>query len=198
MLTERSFDDSGTILDFGCGCGRLARYFPGADSRLVGTDIDQENVEWCRTNLSGEFLVNSRDPPLPLNPASVDCVVANDVFTHLSEASGRDWPKEIARVCRDQAIVLASIASERALARAALSAEHYAKIRALDFLDLSRNTDLDGVIEDRTYYRNVFHSHRYIRTEWSRPGFAILEMIPGLSGNQLDLVIMQRVCRDTP
>ena len=89
-VAGRPVSDFRTILDFGCGCGRLARYVQHG-CRLVGTDIDRENVEWCRTNLSGEFLVNSRMPPLDLASGQVDCVVANDVFTHLPEADGDAW-----------------------------------------------------------------------------------------------------------
>ena len=192
-LIGRTFVDFATTLDFGCGCGRLARSFTvDAAHRLVGVDVDRENVEWCRANLSGEFLITSREPPLPLEPASVDCVVANDVFTHLREADGRAWLREVARVCRDGAIVLVSIASERALARARLSPDHYAQVRALDFIDLSRNPELDGVIEDPTYYRNVFHSLGYVRATWPREGFAILGIVPGLSGNQHDLIILRK------
>ena len=90
------------------------------------------------------------------------------------------------------AIVVISIAWERALTRARLTADRYAEIRALDFIDLSRNTDLDGVIEDRTSYRNVFHSHAYIRARWLEAGFEILDIIPGVSGNQQDLVVMRK------
>jgi hypothetical protein len=85
-----------------------------------------------------------------------------------------------------------SIASESALARAHLSAGHDAQIRALDFVDLSRNPELDGVIEDQTYYRNVFHSHAYVRAEWPGEGFAILGIIPGVSGNHNDLVVLRK------
>jgi hypothetical protein len=85
-----------------------------------------------------------------------------------------------------------SVRSERALTRARLSAEHFAQICEQDFIDLSRNPELDAVVEDRTYYRNVFHSHAYIRGEWARHGFAILGIIPGVSANQHDLVVVQK------
>ena len=110
---------SGTVLDFRCGCGRLARYFTVDSARhLVGVDVDCDNVGWCRAHLAGEFLVNAVNPPLPLEAASVDCAVANDVFNHFREADGRAWLREIARVCRQGAIGLVSIASESARWRA--------------------------------------------------------------------------------
>jgi SAM-dependent methyltransferase len=192
-VAGRRFAEFGTILDFGCGCGRLARYFTVDSARhLIGADVDRDNVEWCRANLAGDFLVNALNPPLPLEPGSVDCVVANDVVNHFREADGRAWLREIARVCRQGAIGLVSVASESALARAHLGAGHDAQIRGLDFVDLSRNPELDEVIEDPTWYRNVFHSHAYIRAQWPREGFAILGIIPGVSGNQNDLVILRK------
>ncbi len=41
-----------SVLDFGCGCGRVTRYwhdFPGA---VAGSDLDARAIAWCRENLS--------------------------------------------------------------------------------------------------------------------------------------------------
>jgi len=190
-VAGHGFASCARILDFGCGCGRLARYL-GDRPTLVGTDIDRDNVEWCRAHLPGTFLVNAPTPPLGVPPGQIDCVVANDVFPHLGEADSRAWLLEIARVCRQDAIVLVSIASDRSLARARLTAERYAEIRTLEFIDLSHNSDLDGVLEIPTSYRNVFHAHAYVRARWPDAGFEILDLIPGVSANQQDLVVMRR------
>ncbi|MFQ5735220.1 MAG: hypothetical protein ACE5KM_25080, partial [Planctomycetaceae bacterium] len=48
----RSFADCESFLDFGCGCGRLALSFAETDYRpgVVGADIDEESIAWCREN----------------------------------------------------------------------------------------------------------------------------------------------------
>jgi SAM-dependent methyltransferase len=193
MVTGRRFADFGTILDFGCGCGRLARYFTiDPAHRLVGVDIDGENVDWCRANLAGDFLVNSREPPLPFEPASVDCVVANDVFNHFREATGAPGSESSPGCAVRARSGSCPLRPSRRWARAHLSAGHDAQIRALDFVDLSRNPELDAVIEDQTYYRNVFPFTCVCPCGVAPEGFAILGIIPGVSGNHNDLVILRK------
>ena len=54
------------ILDFGCGCGRIARHWDGLDIDLHGCDVNPRMVDWCRRNLPfGRFEVNGLEPPLP-------------------------------------------------------------------------------------------------------------------------------------
>src|SRR5436190_1400792 len=42
-----------SILDFGCGSGRLIRWFEDLtpNTRLAGTDINNAAIEWCRENI---------------------------------------------------------------------------------------------------------------------------------------------------
>ena len=39
------------ILDFGCGCGRLARLFKGHPHKISGCDIDPRHVNWIGQSL---------------------------------------------------------------------------------------------------------------------------------------------------
>jgi SAM-dependent methyltransferase len=89
----------GTVLDFGCGCGRLTRRLlvAGAD-RVIGCDIDRRAITWCRRNLPGEFHAIGLDPPLPLEAGSVDLIVAYSVFTHLDAPRLALWLDELHRV----------------------------------------------------------------------------------------------------
>jgi SAM-dependent methyltransferase len=108
------------VLDFGCGCGRLARQLiqqrprPG---RYLGVDPHRGMIEWCRTHLTPhapgfEFrhhdvfheFVNpdgQLDPiALPAADAEVTLFVAWSVFTHLLEADAGFYLGELARVLR--------------------------------------------------------------------------------------------------
>src|SRR5262245_11351999 len=43
----RKFADCAAILDWGCGCGRVARFLANeAPNKLVGIDIDADNIGW--------------------------------------------------------------------------------------------------------------------------------------------------------
>lgn len=189
----RTFDAFSTVLDFGCGCGRVTRYLAErANGPTVGADIDAASIAWCRASLPGRYVVCGLKPPFDCSSDAVDSVVAIDVFNHFRETDGLAWLDELARITRPGGILLISIASARALTRACLSADHYASVRHLDFADVSRNADLDGVIADPDYYRNVFHSERYVRERWPRRGLRILHIFPGLVGNHNDLVVAVR------
>jgi SAM-dependent methyltransferase len=86
----------GRVLDFGCGCGRVARHLPGVD----GCDYNPALVEWCRENLPGEFRVNALEPPAPYEEESYDLVYAISVLTHLTERLAEAWVAEWRRILR--------------------------------------------------------------------------------------------------
>lgn len=95
--------DAGPVLDFGCGWGRVIRYFlrdvePG---HLLGTDHDMPNVEFCRrSNPWCSFTRNDAEPPLPFDDGSVGYVYAYSVFSHFSEPMHLAWLTELRRILR--------------------------------------------------------------------------------------------------
>ena len=65
---DRSFNEVERILDFGCGCGRVLRFFGNRplSGKLFATDIDEEAISWCKNNLASlaTFGSNGDQPPL--------------------------------------------------------------------------------------------------------------------------------------
>jgi SAM-dependent methyltransferase len=89
------------ILDFGCGCGRVLRYWRGLDPPVCGTDFCSPAIKWCRANLPFvEVGVNALEPPLNYGDASFDVVYALSVFTHLPVETQLAWRDELRRVLR--------------------------------------------------------------------------------------------------
>ena len=113
-----SVDDS--VLDFGCGCGRLARQLLQQERpprRYLGLDLHAGLVRWCTENLTpaarafefrhhdvfnlGFNPAGSRSPvAFPVGDGSVSLFVAWSVFTHLLEADASFYLRELARVLR--------------------------------------------------------------------------------------------------
>jgi SAM-dependent methyltransferase len=99
------------ILDFGCGCGRVARNWAGlANTEVHGCDYNRELVGWCAGNLP--FLrttVNDLEPPLPYVGGSFDLVYAMSVLSHLSEPLQQAWTAEFHRILRPGGLLLVSV-----------------------------------------------------------------------------------------
>jgi SAM-dependent methyltransferase len=89
-----------SVLDFGCGCGRLLRHVRGfTQARLHGCDYNPELVGWCASQFPwGSFAVNRLAPPLAYEDGSMDFVYARSVFTHLDAPLQTAWMRELLRV----------------------------------------------------------------------------------------------------
>jgi ubiquinone/menaquinone biosynthesis C-methylase UbiE len=193
----RTFADFESMLDWGCGCGRVARHFVDgpAPQQYTGADIDVDNIAWCKDNLRRGGLENATfislplHPPTPLPSSGYDLLIGTSVFTHLREREQFEWLAELARVAAPGAVLLMSVLSDASVCRSKLPAEMLATLLARGFLDAGSNPDLQGAIADETYYKNVFHTQGYIAQNWGKM-FNIKGIIPGYIGNHQDLVVM--------
>jgi SAM-dependent methyltransferase len=195
-VERRAIGSFGSVLDWGVGCGRLARHFPAPDARsLTGCDIDHDNVAWCRANLAGHFVPSTMAPPLPFADDTFDLVYGVSVFTHLKEALQDAWLAELRRVTKAGGIVLVTVHGETAVEFFRKPPDEYARLKAAiagaGLLVSSLNTQLSGFVEQPGEYVNVFHDRAYIMRRWSG-FFDVLRVIPGYLFTH-DLVVMR--CR---
>jgi SAM-dependent methyltransferase len=102
----RPLDNVETLLDFGCGCGRVTRRF-AERAGVHGSDTNAEAIDWCRRNLSfARCETNALEPPLVFADASFDLVYGLSVFTHLTIELQRAWLDELARVLRPGGLLI--------------------------------------------------------------------------------------------
>jgi SAM-dependent methyltransferase len=110
------------ILDFGCGCGRLARFLvPCAEAADVhAADVDAALVSWCRSNLPEIQTAACRPaPPLDHAAGTFDLVYAVSVLGHQAEDAIAAWVRELARVLRPGGVLVATTHGGRARERLA-------------------------------------------------------------------------------
>ena len=109
------------ILDFGCGCGRVAGPLSTLTAaRLHGCDLNSMLIRWCRANLAGEFVVSRPTPPLPYEVGRFALVYSVSVFTHMHEPQAAAWLAELARVTRPGGLAFLTYLDERLPGGAAL------------------------------------------------------------------------------
>jgi len=125
-VPESQFD---SVLDFGCGCGRLARQMMQQrvrPRRYVGFDLHSGMIRWCQERLAPlapgfEFLHHDVEnpsfnpgpgkPPLRRMPAedgAFSLVIALSVFTHTTQAHAEYYLREVTRVMRSDGVLTAS------------------------------------------------------------------------------------------
>ncbi|MBZ5591980.1 MAG: class I SAM-dependent methyltransferase [Acidobacteriia bacterium] len=94
--------DFRSILDFGCGCGRVIRHWPQITSAsLHGTDCNPKLVQWCGRNLPyAKFQSNTLEPRLDYADEMFEFAYALSVFTHTPEDLQQPWMTELRRILR--------------------------------------------------------------------------------------------------
>jgi len=114
-----SLAPSHRVLDYGCGWGRIARFFLKDVTRdnLHGIDVQPSLVDACKATInSGSFRLVDSERPLPFDDGYFDLVFANSVFSHLSRSLHLRTIAEIARVTRVGGLAICTVLDERHLA----------------------------------------------------------------------------------
>lgn len=89
-----------------------------APGKFTGTDIDPDNIQWCKENVpQAEFAAIGLHPPTRFASESFDLVYGISVFTHLSETDQDRWLAELQRITKPGAAVLMSSQGEIAFLR---------------------------------------------------------------------------------
>jgi SAM-dependent methyltransferase len=180
-----------SILDFGCGSGRVIRHFHDRppSCHVCGTDIDDQSIRWCRKNLPfARFETNGAMPPTRYPDGTFDFVYGISVFTHLNEDMQFAWLTELKRIARPEALLLLSVHGRRDLP--AWSEEDQAVIARQGFLyKVAESTAFRLHRAQPGFYQRTQHSRRYIEDNWSRL-FRIVRYVEAGINNHQDAVLL--------
>jgi SAM-dependent methyltransferase len=159
----------GGHLDFGCGCGRVIRHWPG-HADLHGSDRDADAIRWCQAHLRfAQFERHRGAPPLPYEDGRFGAVSAVSVFTHLPEEGQGQWRDELRRVLAPGGLLVLTLHGDRYVNR---------------FSEVERARYEAGQLVVRrpravgTNLCTAFHPGRYVR-EILADGFELLELQTG-------------------
>jgi len=174
-----------SVLDFGCGCGRVTRWWGDFKGAVAGSDTSAAAIDWCRTNLPfARFETNALAPPLVFADESFDLVYALSVFTHLTADLQLAWRDELRRVLRPGGLLLVTTHGRSYVPR--LGDDERVRFESGELV--VRWAEVAG-----TNLCSAYHPERYLRETFA-DGFAFLELeAEGARGNPTqDLVLLRK------
>ena len=107
LLGSWQQDEPQSMLDLGCGHGRVGRHLRAAFSGTQFYWCDLTGADFCAERFGGYAIKSSRDP-LSLNLPMVDAVWIGSLFTHLTEAMARQWLARAAACLRPEGVLVAT------------------------------------------------------------------------------------------
>jgi SAM-dependent methyltransferase len=179
-------DELGTLLDFGCGCGRVLRHWVHLENtRVTGCDVNPKMVGWCRENLPfADVAVNDSTPPLGHEDSSLGLVYAFSVFTHLTEPAQHAWMRELGRVLKPGGNLLVSTLGEHYLSLDRLSPAERARFRAGELVVLYEDSSGSSLC-------SAYHPPGYVRSRLAE-GFEYVRFLPAADDGRHDLHLLRK------
>jgi SAM-dependent methyltransferase len=192
----KSLNEFGTILEWGCGCGRILRHLPRhAGARICGNDIDHDAISWVNENLPWvETSITDGMPPLPYADNSFDLIFNHSVMTHLDRVYQDAWLAELRRVLRSEGIITLTVSGPHAFQIFLDPQDSSNRVRYTE--DLHRKGILYIAQDQWTgdfpdFYHSTFHDVGYVFNHWSK-FLDLRSYIPRGSLDYQDMVVLQK------
>jgi SAM-dependent methyltransferase len=202
--------DARKVLDFGCGWGRIIRFFlkDVEPSRLYGCDPVEEMIRLCEQhNKWCSFTRIGTGPPTPFEDDSFDMVYGHSVFSHLSEEMHETLLLELRRILRPGGLLVMTtrgrdfiLACEKLRQRKDLGSLHAGpRSSAGAFLDTRQClADFDSgkycfspLKHEWSYWGETAIPKAYVLDRWTRH-FTFLDYIDDRSRCALNAIVMRK------
>lgn len=178
-----------SLMDWGCGPGRVVRHLPDLLNRqegIFGSDYNAGYIHWNKQHIPGvKFLQNGLLPPIELGNQSLDAIYGLSIITHLSPEAHTAWINEFYRLLKPGGVLLLTTHGER-FRNGLLETER-------QVFDKGELVTRESAVEGHRVYA-AFHPLKYMHQLLS--SFKVLRFIEGGSegsvhGNQ-DTWIVQK------
>ena len=179
------------ILDWGCGCGRVSRYFDTKEIELWGADIDDSNLRWCEEHLNMRTIGISSTPTNTLPNSFFDLIFGISVMTHLNQDLQIVWLDELSSsLNRGGYLILTFHGLASALRN--ISKEGFEELLSQGFYDYGENPVLKGSVPENKDYRDTYNTLNQIVLNWTDK-LRVIKYYESFIGNHQDLIVLQKV-----
>jgi ubiquinone/menaquinone biosynthesis C-methylase UbiE len=199
------FHAGSRMLDFGCGSGRMMRWFDDiADrSEIWGVDISARHILWCQQHLSPPFKLATvtTAPHLPFEDGYFDLIYCGSVFTHIADLADA-WLLELKRIVRPEGRLYITVHDKHS---ADLIMNHPEKVYSdglpadiafrSELVDFDKSekfmkVDFQMVVLGRGPESQVFYDIDYLDRHWGRM-LNVLSITPEAYGYQTAIALVK-------
>jgi len=195
----RGFSDFERLLDFGCGCGRVAAWLEDVarDVDIHGVDIDDRAISWASKHIPwAQFSTNGTLPPLDAADGEFDLVINHSVFSHLDADYQDRWLEELRRVTRPGATLVLSVDGEfgfqqfeQAIRDQGADPSAHRERFAREGILFVEDDDWFGTAMPDCYH-STFHAPWYVLEHWSQ-WFEVKAYLPRNALGRQDHVVLE-------
>ncbi len=152
-----------SLVDVGCGSGRLASSLRDLDIEYLGTDVVQKLLDYAKTRSPEHFqFVRHTELTVPKANASVDMICAFSVFTHLQHTETYLYLTDFLRVLKPGGVVVFSFLE--------FATDHHWPVFVKTVADQKAGT---------MPHLNMFIERNAIRVWCGHLGFDVVEIVEG-------------------
>lgn len=185
------WEGSPVVLDYGCGCGPVARLFWALGVDLYAVDPDPANVAWIQENLPDVRTATLRsDDGLPYVDERFDAAYSVSAFTRGGRESHEAQLAELARVTKVGSPVFLAVYGEQAFERATREAGIRSALGLDERLleEVARRFERDEVatVGEGT----AFVPTSYVRENWTE-WFDLISIQEGALRDLQDIVVLR-------
>jgi SAM-dependent methyltransferase len=199
-VVRKDFSDFESVLEFGCGCGRIMLWLQdvGERGQLHGTDIDADAIAWDTANMPyATFNVNDPEPPLPYADGQFDLVFNHSVLTHLDERLQDLWLAELHRITKPGGLLILTVHGEKVFEDAERDATGSgdntdpwrAEMESRGILFVAEDSYVGSAFPD--FYHTTFHAPWYVFEHWSQ-WFTVRAYVPRGDLEHQDIILLER------
>lgn len=189
------FGDVDSVLDFGCGCGRVLSRMPSSGGvRYYGIDLHDQALQWLRETMPhGVFSAGSAMPPVDIEAQKFDLIYSVSVLTHLTQEQERAWLDEWHRLLKIGGHLIVTFRAEDWVEQCTIERQKMAIQKAWresDGFCYQKHRYWEGIFPE--FYAGTYQTIDYVRANWGKR-FEILTILPADSTpNQQNTAVMKK------